>query len=72
MNQPSVCVTLSGRTSEEMINDAPKALKMGADLLEIRLDLLWTTEEKIRTTKISDEGEKDEVEVLVGKLDSRK
>ena len=69
MNQPSVCVTLRGRTSEEMISDAPKAIKMGADLLEIRLDFLWTTEEKIRTTKISDEGEKDEVEVSVGKLD---
>jgi len=68
MNKPSVCVTLRGRTSEEMISDAPKAIKMGADLLEVRLDFLWTTEEKIRTTKISDEGEKDEVEVLVGKL----
>ena len=69
MKQPSVCVTLRGRTSEEMISDAPKAIKMGADLLEVRLDFLWTTEEKIRTTKTSDEGEKDEVEVLVGKLD---
>ena len=69
MKQPSVCVTLRGRTSEEMISDAPKAIKMGADLLEVRLDFLWTTEEKIRTTKISDEGEKDEVEVSVGKLD---
>ena len=68
MNQPSVCVTLSGRTSKEMINDAPKALKMGADLLEVRLDLLWTTEEKIRTTKISDEGEKEKFEVLVSQL----
>ena len=68
MNKPPVCVTLRGRTSEEMISDAPKAIKMGADLLEVRLDFLWTTEEKIRTTKISDEGEKDEVEVLVGKL----
>ena len=69
MNQPSVCVTLRGRTSEEMISDAPKAIKMGADLLEVRLDFLWTTEEKIRTTKISDEGEKEKVEVLVSKLD---
>ena len=69
MNQPSVCVTLRGRTSEEMISDAPKAMKMGADLLEVRLDFLWTTEEKIRTTKISDEGEKEKVEVLVSKLD---
>ena len=52
-----------------MISDAPKAMKMGADLLEVRLDFLWTTEEKIRTTKISDEGEKEKVEVLVSKLD---
>ena len=68
MNQPSVCVTLRGRTSEEMIIDAPKALKMGADLLEVRLDLLWTREEKIRTTNISDEGEKEKVEVSVSQL----
>ena len=69
MNQPSVCVTLRGRTSEEMISDAPKALKMGADLLEVRLDFLWTTEEKIRTTKISDEGDKEKVELLVSQLE---
>ena len=69
MKQPSVCVTLRGRTSEEMISDAPKAIKMGADLLEVRLDFLWTTEEKIRTTKITDEGEKEKVELLVSKLD---
>ena len=69
MNQPSVCVTLRGRTSEAMIIDAPKALKMGADLLEVRLDLLWTREEKIRTTNFSDEGEKEKVEVSVSQLE---
>ena len=69
MNQPSVCVTLRGRTSEEMISEAPKALKMGADILEVRLDFLWTTEEKIRTKKISDEGEKEKIEVLVNQLE---
>ena len=68
MNQPSVCVTLKGRTSEEMISDAPKAMKMGADLLEVRLDFLWTVEEKIQTTKTSDEGGKEKVEVSVSKL----
>ena len=72
MYQPSVCVTLRGRTSEEMISDAPKAMKMGADLLEVRLDFLWTAEEKIRTTKISDEGEKEKVEVLVSNLEFEK
>ena len=69
MNQPSVCVTLRGRTSEEMISEAPKALKMGADILEVRLDFLWTTEEKIRTKKFSDEGEKEKIEVLVNQLE---
>ena len=52
MNQPSVCVTLRGRTSEEMISDAPKAIKMGADLLEVRLDFLWTTEEKYERRRL--------------------
>ena len=33
------------------------------------MDFLWTTEERIQTTKISDEGEKEKVEVLVSKLD---
>ena len=51
-----------------MAIDAPKAVKMGADLLEVRLDLLWTNEEKIRTKKISDEGEKEEVEVIVNQM----
>ena len=69
MNMPSVCVTLRGRTSEEMISNARKALEMGADILEVRLDFLWTTEEKIRTKKISDEGEKENVEVLVSQLE---
>ena len=52
MKQPSVCVTLRGRTSEEMISDAPKAIKMGADLLEVRLDFLWTTEEKYELQRL--------------------
>ena len=69
MDQPSVCVTLRGRTSEEMIIDAPKALNMGADLLEVRLDLLWTREEKVRTTNISHEGEKEKVEISVSQLE---
>ncbi len=51
-----------------MAIDAPKAVKMGADLLEVRLDLLWTNEERIRTKKISDEGEKEEVEVIVNQM----
>ena len=69
MQKPLVCVTLRGRTAEEMSNDAPKAVKMGADIVEARLDLLWTTEERIRSLKKSEEGEKEEVEVMVNQLE---
>ena len=66
---PSVCVTLGGRTAEEMSNDATKAVIMGADIVEVRLDLLWTAEEKIRKLKKSPEGEREEVEVIVNQLE---
>jgi 3-dehydroquinate dehydratase type I len=69
MQKPLVCVTLRGRTVEEMCNDAPKAVKLGADLVEARLDLLWTTEEKITPAKKSEEGEKESIEIIVNQLE---
>ncbi len=51
-----------------MSNDASRALEMGADLVEARLDLLWTTEERIRKTMDSEEAEKDGFEVVVNQL----
>jgi len=69
MQKPLVCVTLRGRTVEEMCNDAPKAVKLGADLVEARLDLLWSAEEKTTSTKKSEEGEKESIEIIVNQLE---
>ena len=51
-----------------MCNDAPKALKLGADIVEVRLDLLWTSVEKM-TSSGSDEGGKESIEVIVNHLE---
>ena len=54
---------------KEISNDAPKAEEMGADMVEVRLDLLWTTEEKISKFKKSENGEIEEIEVIVNQLE---
>jgi len=69
MQKPLVCVTLRGRTAEEMSNDASKAIEMGADIAEARLDLLWTVEEIINNTPKSEEAGREQVEVVVKQLD---
>ena len=45
MEKPLVCITLRGRSVAEMVKDSSKAVEMGADLLEVRLDNLWSSEE---------------------------
>ncbi len=69
MQKPLVCVTLRGRTVEEMCNDAPKAVELGADIVEARLDLLWTTEEKTTMAEKNEDGEKAETAVIVNQLE---
>jgi len=44
MRRPTICVTLSGCTVEEMLADAARATAVGADLCEVRLDKLWVRE----------------------------
>lgn len=44
MRRPTICVTLSGCTVEEMLADAARATAVGADLCEVRLDKLWVVE----------------------------
>ena len=68
MQKPLVCVTLSGRTAQQMADDAPRAIEMGADVVEVRLDILWTTEERKMKSSNSD-GEGEEVEILVNQLE---
>ncbi len=69
MQKPLVCVTLRGRTVEEMCNDAPKAVELGADIVEARLDLLWTTEEKPASTEETENGKKKTMEIIVNQLE---
>tara|TARA_B100001250_G_scaffold174206_1_gene149847 strand:- start:600 stop:1391 length:792 start_codon:yes stop_codon:yes gene_type:complete len=69
MQKPLVCVTLRGGTAEEMSNDASKAIEMGADLVEARLDFLWTREERIFNDSNSEEVGRKEVEVVVKQMD---
>ena len=64
MQKPLVCVTLRGRTVEEMCNDAPKAVELGADIVEARLDFLWTSEEKKTSTEKTGDGEKASIEAV--------
>ncbi|PDH22277.1 MAG: hypothetical protein CND89_04340 [Marine Group II euryarchaeote MED-G38] len=45
MDMPMVCVTLRGCTISEVLKDAASATAIGADLVEVRLDLLWTKKE---------------------------
>ena len=44
MRRPTICVTLSGCTVDEMLADAARATAVGADLCEVRLDKLWVEE----------------------------
>lgn len=72
MNRPLVCVTLRGRTADAMTRDAVVAKTSGADVVEARLDLLWTTEHKVEPKSSFDEkgnGNDTGVEVEIRQLD---
>ncbi len=69
MEKPLVCITLRGRTVEEMVIDASKAEISEADIVEVRIDHLWTTEEKIRSSNDSERTGKEEFEVKVSQVD---
>ena len=45
MSRPLVCVTLRGYTVDDVLKDAAVASAAGADLVEVRLDLLWAKEQ---------------------------
>ena len=55
MPLPKVCVTLSGNTVEEMLEDAALATAAGADLIEVRFDQLW-----IKKIEVIEENSEDE------------
>ena len=73
MELPLVCVVLTGCTVDEMLKDASLATAAGADLVEVRLDKLWTR--KIELEKSEEDNDvkksrKEEVEYEVKPLDS--
>ncbi|MFQ3344449.1 MAG: 3-dehydroquinate dehydratase type I [Candidatus Thalassarchaeaceae archaeon] len=47
MDMPLVCVSLRGCTVSEVLKDAASATAIGADLVEVRLDKLWTIKQEI-------------------------
>ena len=60
MSRPLVCVTLSGYTVDDLLKDAAVATAAGADLVEVRLDLLWAREqEREAATNGGNEGSDD-------------
>ena len=58
MPLPKVCVTLSGHTMKQMLEDAALATAAGADLIEIRFDNLWVIKKEIIQEESSDESKK--------------
>lgn len=54
MRRPTICVTLSGCSVEEMLADAARATAVGADLCEVRLDKLWVVEKPPEPVKVED------------------
>ena len=58
MPLPKVCVTLSGNTLEEMLEDAALATAAGADLIEVRFDNLWLKRVEVIPEDQSDEQRK--------------
>ena len=78
MELPLVCVVLTGCTVDEMLKDASLATAAGADLVEVRLDKLWTREieleeseedNDVKTPKIKRFGANDEFLHNLGKQD---
>jgi len=54
-----VCVTLSGNTLEEMLEDAALATAAGADLIEVRFDQLWMKKIEVIEEDTGDEPKKN-------------
>ena len=73
MELPLVCVVLTGCTVDEMLKDASLATAAGADLVEVRLDKLWTREIELEESEEDNDvkkSRKEEVEYEVKPLDS--
>ena len=59
MRRPTICVTLSGCTVDEILADAARATAVGADICEVRLDKLWGIEQVPDPAVVPDSNEGD-------------
>ncbi len=59
MGRPTICVTLSGCTVDEILADAARATAVGADICEVRLDKLWVIEKVPEPEVVTDSNEGD-------------
>ena len=59
MQRPTICVTLSGCSVDEILADAARATAVGADLCEVRLDMLWVVEKVPEPEETNDSDSKD-------------
>ena len=59
MRRPTICVTLSGCTMDEILADAARATAVGADICEVRLDKLWVIEKVPEPEVVTDSNEGD-------------
>ena len=59
MRRPTICVTLSGCTVDEILADAARATAVGADICEVRLDKLWVIEKVPEPEVVTDSNEVD-------------
>ena len=59
MDMPLVCVSLRGCTISEVLKDAASATAAGADLVEVRLDMLWSKKEVLLEEQSDTESTKD-------------
>ena len=58
MRRPTICVTLSGCSVDEILADAARATAVGADLCEVRLDKLWVAEKLPEPEEVTDSNER--------------
>ena len=71
MKHPLVCITLRGETAEQVSRDALSAKDLGADLVEVRIDMLWLREERVPIEKENDDnyGDRNEFSITQNFLD---
>ena len=63
MDMPLLCVSLRGCTISEVLKDAASATAAGADLVEVRLDLLWSKKEVLLEEQADEESANENLKI---------